>query len=185
MRSINTLSDVQIVLKELDNFKSRMESQVWNLNGRQIKNGGLATDPNDFVILKQLGGLDQIKQAILNDLPIPLMRTLLVKDTTVRNDAGDHVVIFGNGGPYSARFFFGVLRKSITVDLKIKVHHKFQGTDTILGTFTIPASQPIDSPISFTIGMLLQNHAILTWDILTSDGSSDADGIASFTLVWF
>jgi hypothetical protein len=185
VRAINNLNDVQIILKDLDNFKSRIESQVWNLTGRQIKNGGVATDPNDFVVLKQLGGLDQIKQAILNDLPIPLMRTLLVKDTTVRNDAGDHVIIFGNGGPYSARFFFGVLRKAITVDLTIKVHHKFQGVDTILGTYKIPASQAVDNPVQFTIGTLLQNHAVLTWDILTSDGSADGDGIASFTLVWF
>lgn len=32
-----------------------MEASIWNLHGRQIKNGGLATEPNDFVILKQLG----------------------------------------------------------------------------------------------------------------------------------
>lgn len=187
MRAIKSLDDVQTVLKDLDNFKSRMESQVWDLHGRQIKNGGLATDPNDFVLLRQLGqpvtqeDLVQFKKG----LPVPLSRTLLIKDTAVRDDAADHVVIFGNGGPYVAHFFFGVLRKPILVDLTIRVHHVFQGTDTVLGTYTIPKTTGVDVAVTFTITQPLIHKAVLTWDITNSDGSADADGIASFTIVWF
>lgn len=185
MRSIKSFQDVQTAFNSIDTFVSKWTSQVWNLSGRQIKNGGAATDPTDFVILKQLQASAESSKIDLNTLPVPLSRTYLIKDTTVRNDAGDHIVVFGNGGPYTAHFFFGVLRKRVTADLTIRVHHVFQGIDTSLGNFTIPATQNIDDPIRFAISSKLIDRAVLTWDILNSDGSQDPDGIASFTIVWF
>ena len=54
MRTINNLQDVQIVLKELLDKKDRDLSKAKDQRGHQIKNGGDATDPQDFVTLRQL-----------------------------------------------------------------------------------------------------------------------------------
>ena len=54
MRSINNLQEIQIVLKELLDKKDRDLSKAKDQRGHQIKNGGDATDPQDFVTLRQL-----------------------------------------------------------------------------------------------------------------------------------
>src|SRR5882757_7015766 len=54
MRSIANLDDVQIILKELLDKKDRDLSKAKDQRGHQIKNGGDATDPQDFVTLRQL-----------------------------------------------------------------------------------------------------------------------------------
>jgi hypothetical protein len=41
-------------MNRTDNLVSGLVSKVGNLHGRQFKNGGAATDPNDFVTLSQL-----------------------------------------------------------------------------------------------------------------------------------
>src|SRR5262249_35229863 len=74
----------------------------------------------------------------------PYQRTLLLKDTTVANDVADHVTVWGQPGTITK--VVGVLRKTITADLKVRINI---GT-VILGVFTIPLAQPIDTPIEFT-----------------------------------
>ncbi len=54
MRAINNLADVQIVLRELIDKKERDLAKAKDQRGHQIKNGGDATDPQDFVTLRQL-----------------------------------------------------------------------------------------------------------------------------------
>lgn len=54
MRSIVTLDDVKIVLRELTDWKDKLTTKAWDLHGLQIKNGGSATDPADFVVLSQI-----------------------------------------------------------------------------------------------------------------------------------
>ena len=54
MRTINSLSDVQIVLKELLDWKDTQISKAKDQRGLQIKNAGDATDPTDLVTLRQL-----------------------------------------------------------------------------------------------------------------------------------
>jgi hypothetical protein len=54
MRAINSLSDAQIVLKELLDWKDTQISKAKDQRGLQIKNAGDATDPTDLVTLRQL-----------------------------------------------------------------------------------------------------------------------------------
>jgi hypothetical protein len=54
MRVINSLSDAQIVLKELLDWKDNQISKAKDQRGLQIKNAGDATDPADLVTLRQL-----------------------------------------------------------------------------------------------------------------------------------
>ncbi len=54
MRIINKLSDVQIVLKELLDWKDTQISKAKDQRGHQIKNAGDATQDSDLVTLRQL-----------------------------------------------------------------------------------------------------------------------------------
>lgn len=54
MRQIKNMSDVQIVLKELTQWKDRQTSKNQDLNGLKIQNASPGTEPNDYVTLSQL-----------------------------------------------------------------------------------------------------------------------------------
>ena len=54
MRTINSLADAQIVLRELLDWKDTQISKAKDQRGLQIKNAGDATDPTDLVTLRQL-----------------------------------------------------------------------------------------------------------------------------------
>lgn len=109
----------------------------------------------------------------------PWIRTLLLKNTTVGDDIADHVPIFVAGTTVR---FIGILRKLITADLTVRVR-----LDTVpLVTLTIPHATAKDTPViasTFTPPGLTDLQ-VLSWDITASDGSQDANGVASFTLHW-
>ena len=110
----------------------------------------------------------------------PFVRTLLLKDTTVKNDVADHVPIFVAG---TAVRIVGVLRRLITVDLVVRVN--LDGSPLI--TLTIPAATAIDTPVEKTATFTPKafgDLAVLSWDVLSSDGASDAAGICSVTVEW-
>lgn len=54
MRQVTNFQQVQIVLNQLLNFQSSLQSQNWNLKGLRITNAGPAVNQNDYVILSQL-----------------------------------------------------------------------------------------------------------------------------------
>jgi hypothetical protein len=54
MRVIKSLDDVQIVLKEVTQWKDRISSQNQDFKGLKIQNAGPGTEPNDYVTLSQL-----------------------------------------------------------------------------------------------------------------------------------
>jgi hypothetical protein len=54
MRRILTLSDAEIMLKEISQWKDRISSKSQDLKGLKIQNAGPATEPNDYVILSQV-----------------------------------------------------------------------------------------------------------------------------------
>lgn len=60
MRVIKSLNDAEIVLKELNTKIDTFFSKSPDCRGRQFKNAGAATDPNDFVTLKQLPTIPEI-----------------------------------------------------------------------------------------------------------------------------
>lgn len=114
----------------------------------------------------------------------PFQRTILLKDTTVGDDIADHVTVYGtlNGKTNTVYLVTGVLRKSITADLTLRV--KVNGS--LIGSFTIPLATAPDSVVSFNsfTTPTLPDKAVLTWDVVASDGQMDAYGVASFTVLW-
>jgi hypothetical protein len=48
------LSDVQIVLRELLDWKTRIDTKDWDFHGLRIRNAGDGTSPKDYVTLEQL-----------------------------------------------------------------------------------------------------------------------------------
>lgn len=54
MRQVNSLADVNIVLRELLDWKAQMQTKSQDQSGLQIKNLGKATDPGDAVTLAQV-----------------------------------------------------------------------------------------------------------------------------------
>ena len=59
MRQIKTLDDAKIIIKELAQWKDRIESKNQDLRGLKIQNAGDATEPQDYVTLRQLPKLVQ------------------------------------------------------------------------------------------------------------------------------
>jgi hypothetical protein len=53
MRAIKTLSDVQIVLNQHDNFITKFNSTSVNRNGLKFTGNGNGTDPQDYITLSQ------------------------------------------------------------------------------------------------------------------------------------
>lgn len=54
MRAIRTLSDVQIVLRELSTRLDTIEGKDWDRHGLKISNVGKGTNPDDVLIVSQL-----------------------------------------------------------------------------------------------------------------------------------
>lgn len=107
----------------------------------------------------------------------PYIRTLLVKDTTVGNDIADRVPIFIAS---KAVRVIGVLRKAIASDLTVRI--KLDGTT--IATVTIPSATAVGVAVVSTtfVNSTLPDKSVLSWDITASDGSTDANGVASFTV---
>lgn len=116
------------------------------------------------------------------------IRTLLLKNTAVGDDIADRVTIYAGGTGYR---FTGVLRIAITEDLTVRVRKRRTtspiSTVTII-TLTIPASTPVDTPLSETVfaddPQQFLDGDVLIFDVTESDGQVDAAGVASFTLEW-
>src|SRR4030095_16918118 len=107
-------------------------------------------------------------------------RTLLLKDTAVGDDIADHVTVYADG---TAVNFTGVLRRSITADLTVRVN--LDGA--AFATLTIPAATVTDTPVettTFTPDTAMTDGQVLSWDVVASDASKDRAGVASFTLEW-
>lgn len=63
MRRVNNLQDVQVVLNGLLNRQTQQDTSAGNGKGRQIKNVGAGTEPDDVVTVAQLHSAMQIGSA--------------------------------------------------------------------------------------------------------------------------
>jgi hypothetical protein len=120
----------------------------------------------------------------------PWQRTLLVKDTTVGSNIADHVTIFNQAGG-TCILVTGTLTNLITADLTMRLNLTlFPGSPQIVGQFTIPAATPLYKVIQFAPATFTLDPAafpflaVLSWDILASDGSMNSAGVASYTVEW-
>ena len=117
----------------------------------------------------------------------PNWRTLLIRNTAVGNDIADHLTCMGPSANHTVTLVRGVLRKTITADLSVRINSTTAGVTSVVGIFTIPATTPTDTPVDYTSGFTtssLPDASSFSWDITASDGSTDPAGIASFTIIW-
>jgi hypothetical protein len=107
-------------------------------------------------------------------------RTLLLKNTATGNDIADWVIAQKPGTAFQVT---GVLRKAITANLVVRIN--VNRAPFIVCTIN-QTTQP-GTPLtwtSFATNGVLAAGDVFSWDVLASDGSSDAAGIASFTVLW-
>lgn len=71
MRRVNSLQDVQIVVNTLLDDKSRRDNSAGNGKGRQIKNVGAGTEPDDVVTVAQLHAATQVAAPTPPTLSVP------------------------------------------------------------------------------------------------------------------
>ena len=116
--------------------------------------------------------------------PETFKRDFTIYDTTVRDDAAPHTTVYRPGVGYR---IIGVLRKAITSDLTVQ----FNKAGTELITVTIPDSTGVDEVLTWPLAsgspadyIPMNDLEVLTADITASDGSTDADGVAQFTVQW-
>lgn len=117
----------------------------------------------------------------------PFQRTLLIRNTAVANDVADHLTCWGPSAAHLVVMVRSVLRKAIAADLTLRINSVNAGVTSVIGSFTIPSSTPVDTPVDFASGFTttsLQDSSVFTWDITASDGSTDPAGVASFTVEW-
>jgi hypothetical protein len=122
---------------------------------------------------------------------IPLFhRELLIYDTTVGNDIAPHQYIYivgwlpqqANIGP--GRRVVGVLRKTITQDLVVRFNNVT--SNSVLAIITLPKTMnnTTDTVVVDISTVSLTDLDVVTADITASDGSKDANGVASITIEW-
>jgi hypothetical protein len=119
-------------------------------------------------------------------------RTLLLQNLAVGNNIAPNVTVFGDdpGGTYTAVSVDGAIRlgKTLTANLQIRINFLAPGasSQTVLGEFTIPSSTPAQTAVEFTTftNAQIPDQSVFSADILASDGQSDPNGVAEFTLYW-
>lgn len=111
------------------------------------------------------------------------VRTLDLNVTTVGNNIA-HPTVFHPGG--TPLLLAGVLRKTIASDLTVRLNASTATASNAIAMITIPSSQPLNTPVLVTTFTMtaINDQAVLTWDVTASDGSSDPNGVASFSLWW-
>lgn len=105
-------------------------------------------------------------------------RVLLVKNSTPGINIADNLTVQRSG---TGCRIAAVLRKNITNDLVVQ----FNKNGIAYATMTVPASTPIQTEIQISISTVnFVDGEILSFDIVSSDSSSDANGIAQFSIEW-
>jgi len=67
VRIVKSFEDVQVVLREILDWKSLLSTKDWDFKKLRIKNASPAVDPNDYVILDQLP--EQVKKITQTTIP--------------------------------------------------------------------------------------------------------------------
>ncbi len=106
-------------------------------------------------------------------------RTLLLYDTAAGNDIAPRLVAQGSGDAVVVR---AVLRKAIAAPLTVRINV----AGVSFATMTIPSATPVGTALAqtFAPGALISEAQVFSFDVLASDASADAGGVASFTIEW-
>jgi len=110
-------------------------------------------------------------------------RTSLLQSLAIGNDIAPHVICHPGG---TLHLVVGTLRKAISADLVARLNVVTASASTLIGQFTIPHATAINTPVSFTTfsHSTFSDLDVLSWDVTSSDNSSDANGVASFSVYW-
>ena len=144
--------------------------------------------PLKITFVTPQGQLTKEGMQFLQQGTIPLFtRIFLLADTTVGNDVTYHqyAIIIGNLPQQqligTGRRIVGLLKQAITMDLVVRFNNATKAT--VIGTITIPKTTSTSVAVVLDIaGVSISDLDVLTVDVLASDGSKNANGIASFTL---
>lgn len=116
------------------------------------------------------------------------IRTLTFFDLVVSEDAAPHTLVYNAGTGYR---LLAVLRKEITADLTIRLNKGTQFALEELITVTIPSTAVINDTFDWPLAqgsppilVPFFDKEILTVEVLASDGSTDSNSIAQFTVQW-
>ena len=110
--------------------------------------------------------------------PQAFWRVFDIHKTTIGDNVGPVLTVQETGPGIKIT---AVLRKEISADLVVRVNLAGNELDTI----TIPETTEVDTEVSISIKTkhLVKGQAI-SWDITGSDGSFDAQGVATVTVMW-
>ncbi len=121
---------------------------------------------------------------------VTYLRTLTLRDLTVADDIAPHSNVYHDG---TGKRLLGVLRKTISADLTIRIL-KAPGDGSAgaeLVTVTLPSTAVVDETFEWSLASgspavlpPFVDREVLSADILASDGSSDVNGVAEFTVQW-
>jgi hypothetical protein len=179
------ITDINIMHWDVnDQAKSQWKYTITAVQGPKLKNFVEA-----FGDLIGSGQSGVSKQPVATPERRPIQRTLLLKDTTVGNDIADHTTVYAGG---TGRRLTGVLRNAISSDLTVRVNKYTVSSPvaaaTAICTLTIPSGTPINTPVTQTTftddPQQFSDGDVLIWDVVASDGQTDAAGVAAFTLEW-
>src|SRR6266478_6122153 len=83
MRAVKSLDDAQIVINELLNWKSKIETKDWDFHQLKITNAGPAVNNNDYVIKSQLPAVNESSGQSAQDYTIVFSNSTTVADGDV------------------------------------------------------------------------------------------------------
>lgn len=116
--------------------------------------------------------------------PQQFIRTLTLRDLTVRDDAGPDTLAYHAG--IGVRIMWE-LRLSLTHDLTVRFNMNAEELITITVPMDSATGEEFEIPLvigSPPIAVLIPDKAVFTYDILESDGQQDLGGVIQFTLQW-
>lgn len=143
----------------------------------QLTNGDGTVTRSGQLLLEQL---QDVSGAAGGAATGPFVRTLVLYDLTPGAAIAPFVPIYSPGPGVRA---IGVLRKTITADLKITITRNAESSP--LFSFTLPHSTPIHTDVVKDISSVtFKDLDVLIPGITASDSSTDTDGVATLTIEW-
>lgn len=176
------------ILPALGNGDSAAVDYIDNLNAPDV--------PTFIDTWEDMADQGQDTPVTLGETPPPstggdedvFLRTLDLYDLTVGDDIAMHTTVYADGTAFR---ILAVLRKAITADLEVRINKGVLGDMQELITVTIPTGTSVNDVLEWALltgsppilGPFIDKE-VLTADILASDGSSDQNGVAQFTIEW-
>lgn len=171
MREIKSLEDAKIVIKELAQWKDRISSKSQDLKGLKIQNAGDATQPGDYVTLRQLN--NSLPQVVTPNqhFSIPFSSTGPVTDGQL---SAPFIVGSDRVGKPTAISVAVAGSAQTPVGGPLTVNISLNGTNMLLTNLELPAGQVGPVTVSNFVSPLpiLSVGALLLPVIIAANGAS-------------